>query len=78
MPPVFGPGIAFADALVVLGRGERHGGLAVDEREQAGFLAVEEFLDHQRPVARGVDRRLGFGAASSPRSRPCRRQGRRP
>ena len=54
MPPVFGPGIALADALVVLGRGERDRRLAVDQREQAGFLAVEKFLDHQRPIARRV------------------------
>ena len=53
-------GIALAHALVILGRGERDGGLAVDEGKQARFLDVQEFLDDQRSVARGADRRLGF------------------
>ena len=51
-------GVAFANALVVLRRGETDGCLAVDEREQARFLALQEFLDDHRPVARGRDRGL--------------------
>ncbi|GGB49513.1 hypothetical protein GCM10011505_33270 [Tistrella bauzanensis] len=42
-----GAGIALADPLVVLGRAQQDGGGAVRQREQAGFLALHEFLDHQ-------------------------------
>src|SRR4051812_32417936 len=70
MPPLFGPMSpsptrlwAFADALVVLRRRERDCDVPVDQREQAGFLAVEELLDDERPVARGVDCRLSLVAA---------------
>ena len=45
MPPVFGPLSLVERALVVLRRGERERGLAVDQREEARLLAVEKFLD---------------------------------
>ena len=45
MPPVLGPLVAVEGALVVLRGGERQSGLAVDQREEARFLAVEELLD---------------------------------
>ena len=64
MPPVFGPGVAVADALVVLRRAEGQRGRAVAEAEEARLLAVEEFLDHDLGAGRaegaaeaGVDRR---------------------
>ena len=37
--------VAVAQALVVLRRRERQHGAAVDHRDEAGFLALEEFLD---------------------------------
>src|SRR5487761_1501988 len=40
-----GSGIAVADALVVLRRGEAERALAVDQREVADLLALEEILD---------------------------------
>ena len=46
MPPVFGPLIAVEGALVILRAGQRHDVLAVGQREEAGLLAVEEFLHH--------------------------------
>ena len=45
MPPVFGPGVAVAGALVVLRRGERQRVLAVDERKKARLFAGEKILD---------------------------------
>ena len=45
MPPVFGPVVAVADPLVVLGRGHRHDRLAVAEREQGELLALEVLLE---------------------------------
>ncbi len=53
---------------MILRGGERDGGLAVAQREEGGFLAVEEFLDHD--LAAGfaetagehhVDGVFGFG-----------------
>ena len=46
MPPVFGPGVAVADPLVVLRRRERHHRAAVGERHERDLLAGEELLDH--------------------------------
>ena len=51
MPPVFGPGVAVADALVVARRRERQRGLAVADRQQRQLVAVEELLDHDGRVA---------------------------
>ncbi len=45
MPPVFGPGVALADALVVLRRAEGQRGGAVAQAEEARLLALQEFLD---------------------------------
>ena len=41
-----GPGVAVADALMVLCRAERKQMRPVGQHEQAGFLARQEFLDH--------------------------------
>ena len=72
MPPVFGTGVAVADALVVLRRGERDRGLAVAQREERGLLAVEELLDHDLGAGRAqaaaehhVDGRVRFGNGSA-------------
>ena len=51
MPPVFGPGVAVADPLVVARGRERDGALAVAQRQQRELLAREELLDHDRLVA---------------------------
>src|SRR5438309_1696388 len=48
-------GVAFTDALVILCRGERYGVLAVDEREQAGLLALQKLLDDRWGVADRLD-----------------------
>ena len=56
------PDIAFADPLVVLRTRQNDRAFAVDEREQARFLTLKEFLDHQRPIARGADCVLRFDA----------------
>ncbi len=64
-----GPGVAVADALVILRRAEENRFLAICEREQRDFLADQTFLDHH-PRAGGAelarlheigDRRLGLG-----------------
>ena len=44
--------VAVEGALVVLRRGERQHGLAVGEREEARFLAVEKLLDHELGAGR--------------------------
>ena len=51
-----GPGVAVADALVVLRGRHRQRVRAVDHGNEAGLLAVEEFLDHhsRAGVAEGV------------------------
>ncbi len=54
MPPVFGTGVAVADALVVLCRAERHDVVAVGEEEQRDLLAVEELLDQDRALLQVV------------------------
>src|SRR3546814_19892171 len=41
-----GAGVAVADALVVLRGRHRQREAAVDHRDEAGFLAVEELFDH--------------------------------
>ena len=66
-PTGIGTGIAFTDALMVLSRGQRHCGVAVHEREQARFLTLQKFFDHQRHhrPPRGSPPRLLPG--SSPR-----------
>ena len=46
------PGVAVADPLEVLRRGERHDALPVGEREDGHLLAGEELLDHDRPWKR--------------------------
>ena len=69
MPPVLGPVSPSPAALVILGGGERQGGLAVHQSEEAELLALQEFLDHQRrpglaedPVGHhAVDGRRGLG-----------------
>ena len=65
------PGIAVAGALVILRRGKRDRSLAIAQREEGGFLAVEEFLDHdfaaglaQGAAEHHVDRRFRFGQTS--------------
>ena len=67
MPPVFGPVSPSPTRLWSWAEASGTARLAVDQREQAGFLALEEFLDDHRPVAGRVDRRFGLGAASSRR-----------
>ncbi len=59
---------------MILRRGERDGRLAIDQREQARFLALEEFLDDQWAVTCGVDRRFGFVARHSDRHALAGRQ----
>ena len=54
MPPVFGPAVAVADPLVVLGRRQRDHVLAVAEREQRELLALEELLEHDLGVAEAL------------------------
>ncbi len=55
-------GIPFADTLVIL-CGREHGRrFAIDQGEQAGFLAFEKFLDYQRAVAGRLDRGFRFGS----------------
>ena len=61
------PGVAFAHTLVILGRGERDGRLAINQREQARFLSLKEFLDDQWAVTRGVDGGFGLVARHSDR-----------
>ena len=61
-------GIAIADALVILRRAEGHDRRSIGQREEARFLALEEFLDHgfgpgvseaaREDLAHGV---FGFG-----------------
>ena len=46
MPPVFGPCVAVAQPLVVLRGRERQHVHAVRHDDEARFLALEEFLDH--------------------------------
>ncbi len=46
MPPVFGPDVAVADPLEVLGRAEGHDPEAVGKREQRDLVALEQLLDH--------------------------------
>src|SRR5690606_21175276 len=41
-----GPGVAVADPLVVLAGRHGQGGGAVDDRDEAGLLAVQELLDY--------------------------------
>src|SRR5690606_37398764 len=47
-----GAGVAIADALVVLAGGHWQRGGAVDDGDEAGLLAVEEFLDHHPRAGR--------------------------
>jgi hypothetical protein len=64
-----GPAVAVADLLVVLRGDQRQGGLAVDQGEEAGLLALQVLLDDQLGAGRseglveqrGVDRGLGLG-----------------
>ena len=46
MPPVLGPWSPSLQALVVLAGGERQHVRAVAHDDEAGFLALEKFLDH--------------------------------
>ena len=46
MPPVFGPGVAVADALEVLGRRQRHDPRAVGQAQERHLGAGEALLDH--------------------------------
>ena len=72
MPPVFGPSVAVEDALVVLGRGQRHGALAVAQRQQRQLLALQVLLDHD-PL--GVEPALDEQALQRRRApRPRRRR----
>ena len=68
MPPVFGPLSPSKARLWSCAVVERDRGLAVAQREEGGFLAVEEFLDHdfdaglaQAAAEHHVDRRFGLG-----------------
>ena len=65
MPPVFGPGVAVADALVVLRGRQRPRRVAVAEREQRDLRADEQLLDDER---RGPHRRARRRPASRPRA----------
>ncbi len=68
-PAGIGAGIAVADPLVVLRRGQRQYVLAIDQREKAGFLAPEKLLDDDLGAGRAeaarrehhVDRGMGLG-----------------
>ena len=62
MPPVLGPVSPSPTRLWSCAEASATARVAVDQGEQAGFLALEEFLDHHRPVAGRADRGLGFGA----------------
>ena len=62
---------------MVLRGGKRERGLAVDQREEARFLAVEELLDHdlgaggaERAAEAIVDRRVRLPRASAPTTTP--------
>ncbi len=46
MPPVFGTQIAVVAPLVILGGGQRQHVFAVDHDDEARFLALQKFLDH--------------------------------
>ncbi len=57
MPPVFGPGVAVADALVVLGDRQRSRHPAIAQGHQAAFRPDESLLDDDRPeLGEGHDR----------------------
>ena len=62
MPPVLGPVSPSPTRLWSCALASTTARVAVDQGEQARFLALEKFLDHHRPVARRGDRRFGFGA----------------
>ena len=67
-----GAGIAVADALVILCAAEGDDGLPVAQHEQAGFLALQELLDHgiaadPAPGDQRVER--GFGLVPGLRDR---------
>ena len=53
MPPVFGPGVAVAEALVVAGQRQRERVAAVAQGDEARLAAVEPLLDDD-PCAPGV------------------------
>ena len=62
MPPVLGPVSPSPTRLWSWAEASATARGAVDQREQAGFLAFQEFLDHHRPVAGRADRGLGLVA----------------
>jgi len=77
-----GAGIAVADALVILAAGHRQCVHAIDQRDEAGFLAVEKLLDHhpRTGIAVGVagqhvvQRRFGIGQRQRHHHALARRQ----
>ena len=71
MPPVFGPGVALADALEVARRGQRHRALAVAQREQRELDALEELLDHDRHLAEALLTSISSSAARASGSSPA-------
>ena len=75
--------VAVEDPLVVLGGRERHGGLAVAQRQQRQLLALQVLLDDHAPRAEAagdeevLERRARRRLGRARRRRPCRRPGRR-
>ena len=62
---MFGPDVAVADPLEVLGRAERDGPAAVGEREQRDLVALEQLLDHDiAPERLHRAQRVGRAASS--------------
>ena len=85
MPPVFGPAIAFEDALVVRAGAIAHGALAVAQRQQRQLLADQALLDDRARLLAAVavvedpsQRAFGVLGAVGHRTRPCRPRARRP
>ncbi len=72
-----GPGVALADALVVLGERQRHGRAAVAEREQRALRAGRRSSSTIGPAAAKARIAASVSAARRrARRRPCRRPGR--
>ena len=73
MPPVFGPGVAIEDGLVVLRWRQRHDVAAVAQRDEADFFAAQKLLDHQ-PAPSVASAGFGLGAVARDHHALARRQ----
>ena len=72
MPPVFGPGVGVAQALVILRGGHGQDVSAIGHDDEAGFLAGQEFLDDHQVAGRAelpAEHGLGGGDGFLGRSR---------